>query len=250
MTTTAEDQPHAPSREQWPRCPGCTGVVKPVCYNGGYLNEEQWASQRAGDWYCEVCPPNDRSERNKFAYWWDQEVAHKPQPDHAPSKDQSCPACGGQAGDGTRPCAYAGCSKHVRPDHAPSTTVDPFETEFNEWWAQYPAISGYEAALDAWAECRGRFQLAEQAEVARLTAINAGLVRDYNAQSRENQRLTVQLADKEKLAHRLAAEAVERSNNEIALMRENATLRAQLAGALDALTATLDPEAEVVDDSA
>lgn len=52
-------------------CPYCGSVLRKVTYPGGYLNAEQWESIRAGDYFCEVCPP---SERQNVRYLWAEEV--------------------------------------------------------------------------------------------------------------------------------------------------------------------------------
>lgn len=59
---------HAPAT-----CPQCARVLERVTYSGGYLNPDQWASVRAGDWWCETCPSNGRGRSG--AYFWNSEVA-------------------------------------------------------------------------------------------------------------------------------------------------------------------------------
>lgn len=67
-------------------CPNCNRPLHPVTYPGGsMLNEDQWASQRAGDWYCDRCPPNSRSRRNDRRYYWSHELAITTTPDRLPN---------------------------------------------------------------------------------------------------------------------------------------------------------------------
>lgn len=86
------------------RCPQCQGPLVPVRYPGGYLNREQWASQRAGDWYCTACPPNNRSSGNQYSYWWDHEIRRVTHPARSPSDHlvEPCPTVPVQIGEGTR----------------------------------------------------------------------------------------------------------------------------------------------------
>lgn len=57
-----------------PKCPQCAAELVRVDFPIlSVLNEEQWKSQRAGDWLCESCPDNDRAKNGK-CYWWDREV--------------------------------------------------------------------------------------------------------------------------------------------------------------------------------
>lgn len=57
------------------RCPKCRGEVVTVTNDGrGMLNDEQFDSVKAGDVYCEKCPPNDRANKNVRCYWWRSEL--------------------------------------------------------------------------------------------------------------------------------------------------------------------------------
>ena len=56
-------------------CPTCGGRLHAVRNTSEFLNDEQSASQRAGDFYCPTCPPNGRSASNRYCYWWRSEVA-------------------------------------------------------------------------------------------------------------------------------------------------------------------------------
>lgn len=47
------------------------------------LNDDQFDSVRAGDWYCDACPSNGRSH-TKYRYFWNREIA-------APSVSSSAP---------------------------------------------------------------------------------------------------------------------------------------------------------------
>jgi hypothetical protein len=58
-----------------PICPICGGALEAVVYRGGPLNEEQWASIRAGDWYCKVCSSNKSA--TGFEYFWDKDIQHR-----------------------------------------------------------------------------------------------------------------------------------------------------------------------------
>lgn len=53
-------------------CPTCGRPLVEVRYPGGALNREQWASIRAGDWWCETCPDNGRGRSG--SYWWTREL--------------------------------------------------------------------------------------------------------------------------------------------------------------------------------
>jgi len=55
-------------------CPGCGGELESVTYPGGYLNREQWDSQKAGDYVCKVCPDNGRAANKQHAYFWEKEL--------------------------------------------------------------------------------------------------------------------------------------------------------------------------------
>ena len=54
-------------------CPRCGKPLKRVRYpSGSMLNEDQFDSQRAGDWYCESCP-GDRGNTG-YRYFWSNEL--------------------------------------------------------------------------------------------------------------------------------------------------------------------------------
>lgn len=55
-----------------PICPDCGKPLEKVRYRGGYLNEDQFDSIRAGDWYCTSCK-GDRSATG-YRYFWDREL--------------------------------------------------------------------------------------------------------------------------------------------------------------------------------
>lgn len=65
--------------ERHSRCPQCNCRVRKLSYPGGMLNAEQWDSVRAGDWICDVCPPNGRST-TPMCYWWENEIVIGPDP--------------------------------------------------------------------------------------------------------------------------------------------------------------------------
>jgi len=49
-------------------CPQCGGPLRKVSYPGGMLNEDQWMSQRAGDYYCTECKSDQA--RTGYMYFW------------------------------------------------------------------------------------------------------------------------------------------------------------------------------------
>lgn len=70
-------------------CPKCGQALKKVLYpNGSMLNEYQWESIRAGDYYCESCPDNGRGN-DKLCYWWKSELTENVQvPKEIPIRSQ------------------------------------------------------------------------------------------------------------------------------------------------------------------
>jgi hypothetical protein len=54
------------------RCPDCKRPLQKVRYPGGYLNEDQWDSMRAGDWFCEECPSLPVTK--KYRYFWNRDL--------------------------------------------------------------------------------------------------------------------------------------------------------------------------------
>lgn len=72
----AQERPETGDRgDRMPTCPRCGGQLVEVANRSAYLNDDQAAAQRAGDFYCEKCPPNGRSEANRYCYWWKREIA-------------------------------------------------------------------------------------------------------------------------------------------------------------------------------
>ncbi len=66
-----------------PNCPQCNQVLYKVRQSpNSPLNSEQFASIRAGDWYCKTCKGNE-AERTKYKYFWDKDL------------EQPCPTCHG-----------------------------------------------------------------------------------------------------------------------------------------------------------
>lgn len=55
-------------------CPKCGGPVHLV-ERGPYspLNQDQFDAVKAGDYYCKICPDNDRG-RTAYCYWWEHEL--------------------------------------------------------------------------------------------------------------------------------------------------------------------------------
>jgi hypothetical protein len=55
-------------------CPNCSSPLKEVKYEPwGVFNESQFLEKRAGDFYCVVCPSNNRGNSDK-CYWWKHEL--------------------------------------------------------------------------------------------------------------------------------------------------------------------------------
>ncbi len=55
------------------KCPQCNGPLDEVPRHSNWLNDEQYAAVKAGDWYCTSCPSNERGN-SPFCYWWNSEV--------------------------------------------------------------------------------------------------------------------------------------------------------------------------------
>lgn len=61
------------------RCPACNGPLREVPRHNPWLNDDQYAAVKAGDWCCDRCPSNHRSLL-PGCYWKDheiEEVEHK-----------------------------------------------------------------------------------------------------------------------------------------------------------------------------
>ena len=55
-------------------CPQCSGPLTLVRRSAGSpLNRYQFDSVKPGDYYCPVCPDNDRGQR-PYCYWWEREL--------------------------------------------------------------------------------------------------------------------------------------------------------------------------------
>jgi hypothetical protein len=54
-------------------CPQCKGELKEVTNNSLFMNKDQFDAEKAGDFYCERCPGNDRGKQPR-CYWWTSEV--------------------------------------------------------------------------------------------------------------------------------------------------------------------------------
>lgn len=55
------------------RCPNCDRKLIEVPRHSRTLNDDQYNSIKAGDWWCETCPDNNRGTAG-FCYWWDHEI--------------------------------------------------------------------------------------------------------------------------------------------------------------------------------
>jgi hypothetical protein len=56
-------------------CPACRGALTPVTYpSDSYLNEDQWRSIRAGDYYCPTCPRLPYAGQAHYRYYWADEL--------------------------------------------------------------------------------------------------------------------------------------------------------------------------------
>lgn len=61
-------------RQVMPVCPLCGGRLERVEQSPhSMLNKHQFDAVKAGDWYCRVCPSNDRGQK-PLCYWWDSEL--------------------------------------------------------------------------------------------------------------------------------------------------------------------------------
>lgn len=75
-----------------PKCPECGAPLERVRYGGGYLNEDQFNSIRAGDWFCgnvEIThsPQRLRGRDQHLAYWWNRELTPMATPQEPPAAD-------------------------------------------------------------------------------------------------------------------------------------------------------------------
>lgn len=50
------------------KCPQCGGHLEEVTNRGGMLNDEQFDSMRAGDYYCSHCVGTEA--KSGYKYWW------------------------------------------------------------------------------------------------------------------------------------------------------------------------------------
>lgn len=57
-----------------PSCPTCgNSLLKVRQSSDSMLNAEQFAAVKAGDWYCETCPSNERGN-TRYKYYWNREL--------------------------------------------------------------------------------------------------------------------------------------------------------------------------------
>jgi hypothetical protein len=74
------------------RCPTCARALHKVMRpSGSMLNDDQFDAVRAGDWYCDTCPSNERGNTG-YRYFWTRELAQPPAVSASPAK------CGGGTG--------------------------------------------------------------------------------------------------------------------------------------------------------
>jgi len=56
------------------KCPQCGSPLQPVLQSpNSPLNRDQFDAVKAGDYYCETCPDNDRGKK-LLCYWWEREL--------------------------------------------------------------------------------------------------------------------------------------------------------------------------------
>ena len=53
-------------------CPTCGGQLERVPRSTN-MNSDQWDAVKAGDWFCETCPDNDRGQTG-LCYWFNSEL--------------------------------------------------------------------------------------------------------------------------------------------------------------------------------
>lgn len=56
-----------------PTCPQCGKALFEVPRHSRSLNDDQYESVKAGDWWCASCPDNGRGATG-FCYWTDAEI--------------------------------------------------------------------------------------------------------------------------------------------------------------------------------
>lgn len=55
------------------QCPQCGSPLTEVPRRSNWLNADQYAASKAGDWFCESCPDNGRGNSG-LCYFWDSEI--------------------------------------------------------------------------------------------------------------------------------------------------------------------------------
>jgi hypothetical protein len=91
-----------------PTCPDCARPLQKVRYEGGYLNEDQFDSIRAGDWFCEKCPKLDPPKR--YRYFWNRDIAARSPDREAGSGTDDAGTCIVDGGSETLHCLTHGVS--------------------------------------------------------------------------------------------------------------------------------------------
>lgn len=67
-----------------PVCPFCQGPLQIVKQTKHFLNEEQFAATKAGDYYCDKCPESAGragTAKTGYAYFWARQVTPKRSPE-------------------------------------------------------------------------------------------------------------------------------------------------------------------------
>jgi hypothetical protein len=77
------------------RCPTCARALHKVMRpSGSMLNDDQFDAVRAGDWYCDTCPSNERGNTG-YRYFWTRELAQPPAVSASPAspsdEETPCP---------------------------------------------------------------------------------------------------------------------------------------------------------------
>jgi len=72
LTTTKKLNMDNQNLPAFPHCPKCGTTLQQVEYPGGMLNEDQWRSTRAGDWFCTDCKSDQAL--SGYLYFWNRDL--------------------------------------------------------------------------------------------------------------------------------------------------------------------------------